>query len=140
MSKIHDFSGGMFCHSQLNASTYVKLLSSLILQEMKEDNISQLGDYDAPFCEQQYTHGSYCISLFKLKSFDQLIPPKLPQILDIYSNVAPLGVLCNSIQGLGCTREESILLIWKASELCSSLAQMYFGKRRANQINLFWSP
>ena len=25
---------------------------------MKEDNISQLGDYDAPFCEQQYTHGS----------------------------------------------------------------------------------
>ena len=24
---------------------------------MKENNISQLGDYDAPFCEQQYTHG-----------------------------------------------------------------------------------
>ena len=22
---------------------------------MKEDNISQLGDYDVPFCEQQYT-------------------------------------------------------------------------------------
>ena len=55
---------------------------------MKEDNISQLGDYDAPFCEQQYTHGSHYISLFKLKSFDQLIPPKLPQILDIYSVVA----------------------------------------------------
>ena len=48
---------------------------------MKEDNISQLGDYDVPFCEQQYTHGSCYISLFKLKSFDQLIPPKLPQIL-----------------------------------------------------------
>ena len=30
---------------------------------MKEDNTSQLGDYDAPFCEQQYTHGS----LFKFK-------------------------------------------------------------------------
>ena len=55
---------------------------------MKEDNISQLGDYDAPFCEQQYTHGSYYISLFKLKSFDLIIPPKLPQILDIYSVVA----------------------------------------------------
>ena len=55
---------------------------------MKKDNISQLGDYDAPFCEQQYTHGSYYISLFKLESFDQLIPPKLPQILDIYSVVA----------------------------------------------------
>ena len=26
-----------------------------------EDNISQLGDYDAPFCEQQqYTHRSCC--------------------------------------------------------------------------------
>ena len=56
---------------------------------MKEDNISQLGDYDAPFCEQQYTHGSCYISLFKFKSsFDQLIPPKLPQIFDIYSVVA----------------------------------------------------
>ena len=57
---------------------------------MKEDNISQLGDYDAPFCEQQYTHGSCYMSLFKFKSFDQLIPPKLPQILDIYSVVALL--------------------------------------------------
>ena len=55
---------------------------------MKEDNIGQLGDYDAPFCKQQYTHGSCYISLFKFKSFDQLIPPKLRQILDIYSVVA----------------------------------------------------
>ena len=55
---------------------------------MNEDNINQLVDYDAPFCEQQYTHGSCYISLFKFKSFDQLIPPKLPQILDIYSVVA----------------------------------------------------
>ena len=38
---------------------------------MKEDNINQLGDYDAPFCEQQYTHGSCYIPLFKFKSFDQ---------------------------------------------------------------------
>ena len=37
---------------------------------MKEDNIRQLGDYDAPFCEQQYTHGSCHISLFKFKSFE----------------------------------------------------------------------
>ena len=37
---------------------------------MKEINISQLGDYDLPFCEQQYTHGSYYISLFKFKSFN----------------------------------------------------------------------
>ena len=55
---------------------------------MKEDIISQLGDYDVPFCEQQYTRGSCYISLFKFKSFDQLIPPKLLRILDIYSVVA----------------------------------------------------
>ena len=54
---------------------------------MKQDIISQLGDYDAPFCEQQYTHRSCYISLFKFKSFDHLIPPRLPQILDIYSVV-----------------------------------------------------
>ena len=54
---------------------------------MKEDNISQLGDYDVPFCEQQYTHGliSLCSNSNHLIS---LIPPKLPQILDIYSVVA----------------------------------------------------
>ena len=55
---------------------------------MKENNISQLGDYDMPFCEQQYTHRSCYISQFKFKSFDQIIPPKLPEILDIYSVVA----------------------------------------------------
>ena len=32
--------------------------------------------------------GSCYISLFKFKSFDQLTPPELPQILDIYSVVA----------------------------------------------------
>ena len=43
---------------------------------MKEDNqVSQLGDYDAPFCEQQYTRGSCYISLFKFKSFDQFNTP-----------------------------------------------------------------
>ena len=43
---------------------------------MKEDNISQLGDYDAPFCEQQYTHGSCDISLFKFESFDLFNTPQ----------------------------------------------------------------
>ena len=51
---------------------------------MKEDNISQLVDYDAPFFEQQYTHGSCYISLFKFKSSEQFNTTKLPQILDIY--------------------------------------------------------
>ena len=56
---------------------------------MKEDNVSRLGDYDGPFYEQQYRHGSCYISLFKFEPFGQLIPLKLPQILDIYSVVAP---------------------------------------------------
>ena len=43
---------------------------------MKEDNISQSGDYDAPFCEQQYTHVSCYISLSKFKSFDQFNTPQ----------------------------------------------------------------
>ena len=42
---------------------------------MKENSISQLGDYDGPFCER-YTHGSCYISLFKFKSFDQLNTPQ----------------------------------------------------------------
>ena len=64
-------------------------LSPLFLQKIKEDNISQLGDNDEIFPEQQHMHRSCWISLFKFKSFDQLIPPpKLPQILDIYSVVA----------------------------------------------------
>ena len=43
---------------------------------MKEDNISQLADYDAPFCEQQYPHGSCYISLSKFESFDQFNTPQ----------------------------------------------------------------
>ena len=54
--------------------------------ELSRDHVNR--PYDAPFCEQQYTHGTFYITLFKFKSFDQLIPPKLPQILDIYSVVA----------------------------------------------------
>ena len=67
MSKIHDFLGGMFCQMQLNANTWVKLLRLTIIisfTKMKENNISQSGDYDAQLCEQQYTHGSCLIYLF----------------------------------------------------------------------------
>ena len=49
-------------------------LSPLILQKMKEDQ--SLGDYDSPFFEQQYTHGSCYISLFKFKSLDQFNTPQ----------------------------------------------------------------
>ena len=69
-------------------SEALETLSPSVLQKIKEDNSSQLDDYDAPFCKQQYTHGSCYISLFKFKSFDQFNPPKLPKLLDIYSVVA----------------------------------------------------
>ena len=55
---------------------------------MKEDNISQLGDYDVPICEEQYKHGCCYISLLKFKSFDPLMPPQTASILDIYLVVA----------------------------------------------------
>ena len=48
---------------------------------MKEDNISQSGDYDAPFCEQTI-HAWVLLYLFvqiNSNHFDQLRPPKLPQ-------------------------------------------------------------
>ena len=54
---------------------------------MKEDSISQSGDYDVPFCEQQYTHGSCYISV-RIKIIWSVNTPKLPQILDIYSVAA----------------------------------------------------
>ena len=59
-------------------SEALETLSPSALQKMKSDNISQLYDYDAPYCEQQYTHGSCYISLFKFKSFDQFNPPPPP--------------------------------------------------------------
>ena len=46
---------------------------------MKEDCFSQSNDYDAPFFERLYRHGSCYMSLFKFKSFN---PPELPQISD----------------------------------------------------------
>ena len=57
---------------------------------MKEDNISQLGDYDGPFCEQQYTHGSCYISLFKFKSFDQF---KTPQTASDFRHLLSCGII-----------------------------------------------
>ena len=54
---------------------------------MKEDNISQLGDYDTLFCEQ-YTHGSFHIFFSNSNHLISYNTPKLPKILDIYSVVA----------------------------------------------------
>ena len=68
------------------------LLSPLILQKMKEDNISELGDYDAPFCEQQYTHGFCDISLFKFKSFAQFNTPP-PQTASNFRHLLSCGTI-----------------------------------------------
>ena len=38
-------------------SKCLKFAITINFTKMKEDNICQLGDYDAPFCEQQYTQG-----------------------------------------------------------------------------------
>ena len=54
----------------------LRLSITINFTKMKDANISQLGDYDVPFCEQQYTHGSCYISLFKFNSFDQFITPQ----------------------------------------------------------------
>ena len=55
---------------------------------MQKDSISQLGDYDAPFCGQQFTHGSCYISLFKFKSFDQFnTPPPPPPLLSNFRHL-----------------------------------------------------
>ena len=66
---------------QLNASTLSEALETLspllVLQKMKEAYFSQLDDYNEPFCEQQYKHGSCLfVCLLKFKSFDQLNPPR----------------------------------------------------------------
>ena len=87
MSKILDFSGGMFYNKQLNASTLVTLLGRFVtisLRKINQDNFNERDGYGVSFSEQQYTHGSCYIFLFKYKSFDQSDPPESPRILDIY--------------------------------------------------------
>ena len=57
------------------------------LGKINEDDLNEWDDYGLLFSEQQYTHRSCYISLFKCKYFDQSDPPGWPQILDIYSVV-----------------------------------------------------
>ena len=69
-------------------SELLRLSITINFTKMKEDNISQLGDYDVPLCEQQYKHGSSIFLCSNSNDLISLLPPKLPQILDIYSVVA----------------------------------------------------
>ena len=55
---------------------------------MKEDNISQFVDYDPPICNNNTRMGLIISFCSNSNHWISLIPPKLPQILDIYSVVA----------------------------------------------------
>ena len=77
---------------------------------MKEDNISQLGDYDVPFFEQQYMDGCCYISLFKFKTFDQLIPA--PQTTSNFRHLLSCGTMVRSdsqIEGMIVFGKEVLL-------------------------------
>ena len=63
-------------------------LGPSILQKMKEDNISQLGDYDGHYVNNNTRMGLVISLCSNSNHFISLIPPKLPQILDIYLLVA----------------------------------------------------
>ena len=68
MSKILDFSGGMFYSERLNARTQVTLVGLFVtisLQKINQDNCNERDGYGVPFSEQQYTHKFCCILLFK---------------------------------------------------------------------------
>ena len=67
--------------------TLLRLFLTISLWKIDEDDFIERDDYGVPFSEQQYTHGSCHIFLFKCKSFDQSDPPEWSQILDIYSVV-----------------------------------------------------
>ena len=69
---------------------------------MKEDNISQLDDYDAPFCEQQYKHGSCYISNFRhLLSCDTIA-------MTIFRLVKILLKCCTNIENLDTSITENL--------------------------------
>ena len=67
--------------------TLLRLFLTISLRKINEDDLNERDDYGLLFSEQQNTHGSCHISLFKYKSFDQSDPPEWPQILDTYSVV-----------------------------------------------------
>ena len=49
--------------------TLLRLSVAISLRKINEDDLNEQDDYDVPFSEQQYMHGSCYISLFKCKSF-----------------------------------------------------------------------
>ena len=84
---------------------------------MKEDSISQLGDYDAPFCEQHYTHGSCFISLFKFKSFDQF---KTPQTALKFRHLLSYDTIVMFVRFI-----LQAIVLYASSSFCSKLIVFY---------------
>ena len=72
----------------------LRLSITINFTKMTEDNISQSGDYDVPFCEQQYTHGTCYISSFKFNSFDQFNTPQTASNFRHLLSCGTKGVLC----------------------------------------------
>ena len=60
--------------------TLLSFFLTISSQKINESNLNERDDYGVPFPDEQYRHGSYYISLFKYKSFDQSDPPESPQI------------------------------------------------------------
>ena len=58
--------------------TLLRLFVTISLRKVNEDDLNERDNYGMPFYEQQYTHGSCYISLFKCKFFDQSDPPPPP--------------------------------------------------------------
>ena len=60
----------------------LRLLVTIRLRKINENDSNVRHDYGVPFSEQQYMHGACYISLYKCKYIDQSDPPKWPKILD----------------------------------------------------------
>ena len=78
MSKILDFSGGMFCKKHFECKYYMTLLRFFVtisLRKINEDDLNERDDYGVPFSEQQYTHGSCYIFRLNANPLISLIPP-----------------------------------------------------------------
>ena len=56
--------------------TLLRLFLTVSLRKINKNDLNERDDYGVPFSEQQYTHWSCHISLFKRKSFDQSDPPE----------------------------------------------------------------
>ena len=52
----------------------LRLIVTIILHKINEDNLNEQDDYGVPFSEQQFMHGSCYISLFKVIGIRPLAP------------------------------------------------------------------